>query len=323
MKEQPLISVIVPVYKVEAYLDRCIQSITGQTYTNLEIILVDDGSPDHSGAICDEWAARDSRIRVLHQKNRGGGAARNAALDIARGQRIGFVDSDDYIAPDMYAYLSSLLEVGADIAECGYVETQGDQAEFGGESAVTAYTPEDAMREHLRDRFFRQLIWNKLYRRETIGEIRFPEGTKIDDEYFTYRVLGNASRLVRSEKICYAYRQQSGSVMHQGFSARKLEGLEAKRQRLAYLREQMPDLAAEGALSLFTACLYTMQAALLELRGEELAEARAEIGEIVSGIQPLSVNRAYSWKDNLWILLAKASFPGTCRLRNFLFERSE
>ena len=111
--------------------------------------------------------------------------------------------------------------------------------------------------------------------------------------------------------------------MHQGFSARKLEGLEAKRQRLAYLREQMPDLAAEGALSLFTACLYTMQAALLELRGEELAEARAEIGEIVSGIQPLSVNRAYSWKDNLWILLAKASFPGTCRLRNFLFERSE
>ncbi|MGN0978389.1 MAG: glycosyltransferase family 2 protein [Faecousia sp.] len=322
MKEQPLVSVIVPVYNVEAYLDRCLRSITGQTYGNLEVILVDDGSPDHSGEICDQWAAKDSRIRVLHQKNCGGGAARNAALDMAKGQRIGFVDSDDYIAPDMYEFLSSLLDGGADIAECGYVETTDDQAEFGGDgAAVTAYTPEEAMAAHLRDTAFRQLIWNKLYRRETVGEVRFPEGTKIDDEFFTYRVLGNAGRLVRSEKICYAYRQQPGSVMHQGFSSRKLEGLEAKRRRLAYLQERMPDLAAEGALSLFTACLYTMQAALLELRGEELQEARSAILEILSGIRPLSMNRSFCWKDNLWILLSKASFVGTCRLRNFLFER--
>lgn len=322
MKEQPLISVIVPVYCVENYLDRCLRSITGQTYANLEILLVDDGSPDRSGEICDQWAARDSRVRVLHRENRGGGAARNAGLDVAKGQRVGFVDSDDYIAPDMYEYLSSLLDVGADIAECGYVETKDDQAQFRGDgAAVKAYTPEEAMTAHLRDTVFRQLIWNKLYRRETIGAIRFPEGTKIDDEFFTYRVLGNARHLARSDKICYAYRQQPGSVMHRGFSARKLEGLEAKRQRLRFLEERMPGLAAEGKLSLFTSCMYTMQAALLELPEGEREEVRAAIREILSDIRPLSMNRAYSWKDNLWIFLSRISFEGTCRFRNCLFER--
>ena len=98
------ISVIVPVYKVEPYLDKCISSIVNQTYKNLEIILVDDGSPDNCPAMCDAWAEKDSRIRVLHQRNQGGGAARNAGLDLASGSLIAFVDSDDYIVPDMYAH---------------------------------------------------------------------------------------------------------------------------------------------------------------------------------------------------------------------------
>ena len=321
MSQGPLISVIVPVYKVENYLDRCLRSITGQTYQNLEIILVDDGSPDRSGEICDQWAARDSRIKVIHQKNGGGGAARNAALDAASGQRIGFVDSDDYIDPGMYRHLSELLDTGADIAECGYVETETDQAEFGGADHTAVYSSEDAMREHIRDTAFRQLIWNKLYRRETVGDIRFPVGTRIDDEFFTYRVLGNAGKLVRSEKICYAYRQQSGSIMHQNFSMRGLEGLEAKRQRLSYLEERMPGLVPEGKLSLFTACMYTMQAGLLNLKGEELEMVRGGVQRVLSGLRPLPVSRAYSFKDNLWIALAGISFEGTCRLRNYLFER--
>ena len=123
MTQLPLISVIVPVYKVENYLDCCVQSIVNQTYSNLEIILIDDGSaigliahmdtaPDASGAMCDVWAEKDSRIRVIHQENAGGGAARNAGLDAARGERIAFVDSDDYIAPDCYQYLHTLLEEG-------------------------------------------------------------------------------------------------------------------------------------------------------------------------------------------------------------------
>ena len=118
MTQLPLISVIVPVYKVENYLDCCVQSIVNQTYSNLEIILIDDGSPDASGAMCDAWAEKDSRIRVIHQENAGGGAARNAGLDAARGEIISMIDSDDYICPRMYAYLVSLMTEDVDIAEC-------------------------------------------------------------------------------------------------------------------------------------------------------------------------------------------------------------
>ena len=179
MTQLPLISVIVPVYKVENYLDCCVQSIVNQTYSNLEIILIDDGSPDASGAMCDAWAEKDSRIRVIHQQNAGGGAARNAGLDAARGERIAFVDSDDYIAPDCYQYLHTLLEEGADIAECDFVETERNDAVFGTDAGeISFYTPLEAMRCHIRDTAFRQLIWNKLYRRETVGDIRFPVGTK-------------------------------------------------------------------------------------------------------------------------------------------------
>ena len=114
------ISVIVPVYEVEAYLDRCVQSIVDQTYTNLEIVLVDDGSPDNCGAMCDAWAEKDSRIRVIHQENGGLSAARNAGLAVATGDLIGFVDSDDYVSGDMYQLLwENMKTEGSDIAVCG------------------------------------------------------------------------------------------------------------------------------------------------------------------------------------------------------------
>ena len=182
MTQLPLISVIVPVYKVENYLDCCVQSIVNQTYSNLEIILIDDGSPDASGAMCDAWAEKDSRIRVIHQENAGGGAARNAGLDAARGERIAFVDSDDYIAPGCYQYLHTLLEEGADIAECDFVETERNDAVFGTDAGeISFYTPLEAMRCHIRDTAFRQLIWNKLYRRAIFAQLRYPEGKLNED----------------------------------------------------------------------------------------------------------------------------------------------
>ncbi|MGM9549255.1 MAG: glycosyltransferase family 2 protein [Faecousia sp.] len=323
MTEQPLISVIVPVYKVERYLDRCVQSIVGQTFQNMEIILVDDGSPDACGAMCDAWAERDSRIKVIHQENAGGGQARNAGLNGASGDLIAFVDSDDYIAPDLYQHLYGLLERGADIAECGFVETVDDCAVFGGnDEEVRFYTPLDAMRCHIRDTAFRQLIWNKLYRRETIGDIRFPAGTKIDDEFFTYRVLGNAGRLVRSEKIGYAYRQQPGSVMHDGFSLRRLEGVRAQEQRLAYLKAHMPPLVYEGRANLFLYCQYAMQMSLKHLSGEELQTARELLRNTVSRLTPLAPSRKLTAAGNVWLILGQISFEGSCRLLNYLEERN-
>ncbi len=321
MKELPLISVIVPVYKVEAYLDKCISSITEQTYRNLEILLVDDGSPDGSSAICDVWAARDARVKVLHKENGGGGQARNAALEIAQGGLIAFVDSDDYIAPDMFSYLYGLLEDGADIAECGFTVTEDDSARFPQETpAVTTWNPRDAMAEHIRDTIFRQLIWNKLYRREVIGEIRFPVGTKIDDEFFTYRVLSRAKRLVHSDRVCYAYRQQPGSVMHEYNPNRYRDGLKAKQQRLEFLKDNMPELVYEAKFDLFFTCMFAMQGCLRTLRENELEEARKVIGGIVAQITPLQANGAASKKKNILLKLAQVNFEGTCKLLNFLID---
>lgn len=322
MKEMPLISVIVPVYRVENYLDKCVRSITAQTYRNLEILLVDDGSPDHSGAICDAWAARDSRIKVIHQENGGGGKARNAALEIAAGALIAFVDSDDYIAPDMLAHLYEIMGDTADISECAFLETLDDEAEFADAPfTVTEYTPEEAMREHIRDTAFQQLIWNKLYRREVIGGIRFPEGTKIDDEFFTYQVLGKAGKLVRSDRVCYAYRQQPDSVMHQKFSLRRLEGLQARHQRFGYIREHMPALTEECAFHLYFFCMYAMQMSMRYLPEEDFTTARGMIRTVLADIPPIALSKNYSIKDTVWLIMARISFEGTCRLRNFLFER--
>lgn len=323
MKNLPLISVIVPVYKVEAYLDNCAASIAAQTYRNLEILLVDDGSPDRSGSICDFWAQKDPRFRVIHQKNSGGGAARNAALDAATGELIAFVDSDDYIAPDMLEHLYTLIADGADIAECDFLTTAEDGARFpGGDVSVKAYTREEAMHEHIQDTVFRQLIWNKLYRREMIGDIRFPVGTAIDDEFFTYQVLLNAQRLVCSDKVCYAYRQQPESIMHQTYSLKRLVGIRAKQERLACLKEKMPSLVYEAETALFFFCAYAMQMSLQHLEGEELAAAREIIHSAVKELKPLRPGKQLSPAGNLRLIIGQIWFEGLCRLQNYLETRN-
>lgn len=317
MENMSLISVIVPVYKVEAYLDKCISSIVEQTYKNLEIILVDDGSPDRSGEICDRWAAKDHRIKVLHQENAGGGAARNAALDVAGGELIAFVDSDDYIAPDMYEHLYGLLKQGAEIAECGHIEVLDDGALFTPhEFEVNTCSAPDAMAEHIQDRAFRQLIWNKLYRREMIGQIRFPVDKKIDDEFFTYQVLGNAKTLIRSDKVCYAYRQQDSSVMHSMDARKRLQAVEAKVQRDRYIQEKFPALAELSRKNLWFTCIYQGQLALREADKATTKQTLIYLRSVLCN-HPCN-NSSFSFKEKTWLTLADFSLSVTCKLRNAL-----
>ena len=322
MSELPLISVIVPVYKVEAYLDQCIRSITEQTYRNLEIILVDDGSPDSSGAICDAWAEKDDRITVIHKENNGAGAARNTGLDIARGEYVSMIDSDDYLEVHMYEHLSGLMRDRVDIAECAIALTESDdlQMDDGSHAEVTTADTEDAMRLHIRDEIFCQTPPNKLYRRSTIGDTRFPVGNLIDDEFFTYKVIGNARRLAHSSARMYAYRQQPGSAMHKPYSLKRLQGLYAKQQRLEYLRERMPGLVYEAEFDLFFTCLYAMQGCLKSLGREDLHQAKEIIRSIVAQITPLEPNPEASKKKNVLLKLAQINFEGTCRLLNFLID---
>ena len=320
MKE-PLISVIVPVYNVEKYLSQCISSIVNQTYQNLEIILIDDGSPDHCPEICDKWEHLDGRITVIHQSNCGGGQARNRALDIARGEFIAFVDSDDYIAPTMYEFLFGLFRDDIDIVECGFHTVYDENAEFDNIAdpfEMKEFNAEEAVMENIRNRILRQLIWNKLYRRNTIDDVRFPQGSKIDDEFWTYRVLANARKLVYTNKRLYAYRQQENSVMHSLNTEKRFQALEAKKQRHEYICTKMTKLESDSLYDIWFTCLYQKQI-ILKTDGKEKCHIIWDILKKTIQKYPLKKMPSYvSWTHKIWLKLTSISFSMTCRIRNAL-----
>jgi len=222
----PLISVIVPIYKVEPYLARCLDSLIGQTYQNLEIIAVDDGSPDNCGAIADEYAKKDARIRVIHRQNGGLSAARNSGLQIAAGDYIGFVDSDDHIKPQMYETLYGLIEqYGADIAECAAALDTDTGAED--ESGILLLDGGDAMlTASVTDRIGTP-VWCKLYRADYWKTLRFPEGLLYEDALTLPGILKNEPRFVRTEKKLYHYNRESTSILRSRKTMKHLLSKEA------------------------------------------------------------------------------------------------
>lgn len=216
MHENPLVSIIVPVYKVENYLKKCIDSITNQTYTNLEILLVDDGSPDNCPKICDDYASLDDRIKVIHKKNGGLSDARNVGMKIAKGEYIGFVDSDDWIDSDMYKILVGLiLKYNADIAECGLRFVFPDRTIETDDNKITILENTKAIECFLdRSIDIKGSVWNKLYKKSIIANLNFPIGKLHEDAFFTYKALYSSKKYVRIESSCYNYLQERpGSIM--------------------------------------------------------------------------------------------------------------
>lgn len=320
MKNLPLISVIVPVYKSEKYLDYCIESIINQTYKKIEVILVDDGSPDNCPIMCDMWAKKDSRVKVIHQQNSGSGVARNVALDNARGEMVAFVDSDDYIAPQMFEILLGLMDNDIDIVECAYKQTWDDKVVFDTSTVQKQiYSTETAMKEHIQDHIFQQVIWNKLYRRSVIENIRFPSGTRIDDEFWTYRVIANARKLSRTTCSMYAYRQQMDSIMHQSFSLERLQAIDAKCQRLEFMRNRFPNVCSEARVNLWNTCLYMGQMSLKYINKNE----QKEVFEMLNSVWEkyhviLTDKKNMSIMQHIWVMLSDISMKNACKLRNFL-----
>ena len=210
------ISIIVPIYKVEVYLRQCLDSILNQTYGNLEIILVEDGSPDRCGAICDEYAQRDGRIRVIHQENGGVSAARNAGLEAATGQWIGWVDPDDWIDPDMFERLITAgeqEEEPVDVVICGgYEEYRYRQVPFGW-PCRQLLDREEALQGLLEDRYMHNALYDKLWRRELYEGIRFPVGHTYEDLAVIYRLYEQADRFLCLPDRKYHYRQHPYGIM--------------------------------------------------------------------------------------------------------------
>lgn len=222
------ISIICPVYNVAAYLDRCLRSILDQTYTNIEVILVDDGSSDGSGLICDQWKSKDDRVVVLHQKNKGLSNARNEGLKFAHGKYIGYVDSDDWIAHDMYQILHDCItKEKADIA-CGkVVRVTGEKVD---DSSGCPYSYMVETKDEYAKKYFRitsdqtvHYVWNKLYRRSVADKIRFPEGLIAEDVEGFFYALVNSDKIVNVDRDMYYYRYNPKGISSDWFSKKQMD----------------------------------------------------------------------------------------------------
>lgn len=219
----PLISIIVPVYNVKNYLEKCLQSICGQTYKNLEIILIDDGSSDGSGELCDLFAQRDGRIKVIHQTNAGQSAARNRGLAVAQGEFLGFVDSDDWIEPDMYEFLYCLLkENEADISICSHCrDKDGGSVVKYASGKQFVFTRDEGIRALAVDKHIRNYVWDKLYKRCLFSDIAFPLNRIFEDIAISYQVFYKAENIVMRDLPKYHYVIREGSAMQGKYNPQK------------------------------------------------------------------------------------------------------
>ena len=226
------ISVIVPIYNVEQYVEKCVQSILGQIYSNLELILVDDGSTDNSSTLCDRLAKTDNRIKVVHKENGGLSDARNTGLDVATGDYIGFVDGDDYIDSDMYQILVENLEkYDADISCCRYtcVWETGEEKPVGNTGAINVYHGLEALKEYIYGKTMDPFVWNKLYKAELINgekQLRFIKGILGEDNPFVTELLKKEYTVVLAGESKYNYLQQrKGAITNSKISQRKIDSV--------------------------------------------------------------------------------------------------
>ena len=238
---EPLITVVVPVYKVEEYLRECIDSILRQSYINLEIILVDDGSPDRCGQICDEYQVQDERIKVIHQQNKGLSGARNSAIDIAQGEYYVFIDSDDWISVNMIEELYKQMILNqADMAvtalESFYED--GSVARNAHGDKIFVYSKVQALDCFLFNDYLTPCVCGKLYKAATWKEIRCPEGKLFEDQYTTYKLIERCEKIVYITAPLYHYRKRGGSIGHGSFNQKTYHLYDAIHEEYNYIREK-------------------------------------------------------------------------------------
>ena len=283
----PLISIIVPVYKAEKYLNRCVESIVNQTYKNLEIILVDDGSPDNCPQMCDEWAEKDGRIKVIHKENGGAAMARNAALDTASGDYIGFVDSDDWIACNMYEVLyNSLIENDSDISMCRHFDVDAQSAikEIDFYFSEEAITGKDCI---VLGKYsaVNCVLWNKLYKKELWQNIRFPNYMKYEDEAVLPYIYNEAKKIACVQAPLYYYVYVDGSIMNSQLSDNDLVMINIMEKRLEFFS------GTDIYLKILSNCLNVIRGLLVFHSNEPKGFAYIEITKFFRRILKISLKQ--------------------------------
>lgn len=284
--DEQLISVIVPVYNVEEYVGRCVDSILAQSYTNLEIILVDDGSTDRSGEICDRYAAMDARVKTVHKKNGGLSDARNAGMQCAEGAYYAFVDSDDYIAADYVAYLYDLISANrAQISICGYRKVYGNDGDADDGTGdpvelVRVYDSVEALFHLLYQRGMIASAWGRLFKAELFGKICFPKGKLHEDVAVIYKLFDAADQIACGSEEKYYYFQRSDSIVNKSFNRKCMDYIDFTDECIRYMEENHPDLRKAAVSRHFSACFD-----LLSRIGKDTNRNRAEYRRIVGEIK--------------------------------------
>ena len=243
-EKESLISVIVPIYNVEDYLEKCLQSIIQSTYKNIEVILVDDGSTDNSGKICDKYDSKYSFVKVIHRNNGGLSAARNSGMEIAKGDYYFFVDSDDAITPDILMKLiQAAKKYDADVVQCGYrkVDENGDTISVVKFQNELIKGSEEVLSSYFRDKKYQVVVWNKLYKSELIKSNRFVEGKNNEDNMFLADIIYKIDTVYLLHDIGYLYLQRAGSIMGTSFSPKKMDAFFAVNYMLKSAKANFPN----------------------------------------------------------------------------------
>ena len=224
--ETPLISIIVPVYNVREYLAECLDSLLSQNYPKLEFVIIDDGSTDGSGVLCDEFAKKDSRVKVIHQENQGLSAARNQGLKIAAGSYVTFLDSDDYLAPDYVQYLYGLCakyQSKMSICAISEITIKKKTINYGAEYDEKIMSTEETLGRMLREEGFNVAAYAKLYRKDLFNDVTFPENTVHEDLGTTYKLIQKCPRIAYGSEAKYIYRKRKDSISSADFSDKKMD----------------------------------------------------------------------------------------------------
>lgn len=306
------ISVVVAIYNIENCLRSCIESILNQTYENLEIVLVDDGSTDASGEICDSYAKSDKRIVTIHKKNGGLSDARNSGIDIAKGRFITFIDGDDTIEKDYVSTLyDTIISDNSDISIAGHniVRQSGIVKKCASKHKV--YSPEDALREILYDREIDLSAWGKLYKTSLFEKIRYPKGKLYEDSATTYRLFDAAKAISVIPKTKYNYIIRSTSITNEAFNPRKFELITSTSEMCEYVTSKYPSLAKAAERRMMWAHLSTL-AQLSNAKKPKHADIDRLMGYIKTHRKAVLSDENISKRDRLSLQLTKLGFRGFC-----------
>lgn len=317
----PLISIIVPVYNVEDYLDRCVDSIVNQTYNNLEIILVDDGSTDSSGTKCDEWREKDNRIIVIHKENGGQATARNEGLLIASGDLIGFVDSDDYIDEKMYESMNHILDdYKGDIVECNMhrFENQEDRCVVSGSGNLIELNQKEAILDFVTQKHLQCTVPNMLLKADIAKNVQFDEGKTHEDILWPYRAYMLSKKVIYIDLTYYFYYQRQESTMNKAYSANRFDGLDALEFRANLVKKDYPEFYHFANRTYLGGCMYQYQFLCRQPKSKEYEGYKRILHKRFCDGDRTALYKGVNLKYKIWYTMFIAFPRFTCWTRNTL-----